>query len=69
MHKDKQLWMCSSVGEHLPSTHEALGLIPSTTKQPNVNKESVWVFTSISKLMPVLGKIEKNLSIRFREYH
>lgn len=68
MHKDKQFWTCSSVGEQLSSTQEALGLIPSSTKQPNINKESVWVFRSIFELTPVLGKMHA-FSIRFREYH
>lgn len=70
MHKDKRLWTYSSAVEYLPSTHEALGWIPSTTKttKHKQEQESVWVFTSIVKLMPVLGKMHA-LSIQFREYH
>lgn len=28
----KEIWECSSLVEHLPSIHEVLGSVPSTTK-------------------------------------
>lgn len=32
-------WGCSSVGEHLPSMHEALGKVPTTAEKEGKKKK------------------------------